>query len=155
MRFELTTLTLARLCSTPELRPHPVGERDVQTILSRRKRENLTISDFFHAAHQNACVILSLPFVRRTESTILRGLPCQIHRHTHRSRITTASRSGALRICGSCVNSKALWMRKTAVAQSRCFMPCRNVLRRCLASCVLIAEVSAILDLVPGPDNFL
>jgi hypothetical protein len=24
MRFELTTLTLARLCSTPELRPHPV-----------------------------------------------------------------------------------------------------------------------------------
>lgn len=22
MRFELTTLTLARLCSTPELRPH-------------------------------------------------------------------------------------------------------------------------------------
>ena len=23
MRFELTTLTLARLCSTPELRPHP------------------------------------------------------------------------------------------------------------------------------------
>jgi hypothetical protein len=29
MRFELTTLTLARLCSTPELRPHSV-ERDVQ-----------------------------------------------------------------------------------------------------------------------------
>ncbi len=26
MRFELTTLTLARLCSTPELRPHPLGE---------------------------------------------------------------------------------------------------------------------------------
>ena len=25
MRFELTTLTLARLCSTPELRPHSVG----------------------------------------------------------------------------------------------------------------------------------
>ena len=24
MRFELTTLTLARLCSTPELRPHSV-----------------------------------------------------------------------------------------------------------------------------------
>ena len=24
MRFELTTLTLARLCSTPELRPRPV-----------------------------------------------------------------------------------------------------------------------------------
>ena len=23
MRFELTTPTLARLCSTPELRPHP------------------------------------------------------------------------------------------------------------------------------------
>ncbi len=25
MRFELTTLTLARLCSTPELRPHSVS----------------------------------------------------------------------------------------------------------------------------------
>ena len=25
-RFERPTLTLARLCSTPELRPHPVGE---------------------------------------------------------------------------------------------------------------------------------
>ena len=25
MRFELTTLTLARLCSTPELRPHKFG----------------------------------------------------------------------------------------------------------------------------------
>ena len=25
MRFELTTLTLARLCSTPELRPHSVA----------------------------------------------------------------------------------------------------------------------------------
>ena len=25
-RFELSTLTLARLCSTPELRPHSVGE---------------------------------------------------------------------------------------------------------------------------------
>ena len=30
MRFELTTPTLARLCSTPELRPHPVwGNRRV------------------------------------------------------------------------------------------------------------------------------
>jgi hypothetical protein len=27
MRFELTTLTLARLCSTPELRPHQLDER--------------------------------------------------------------------------------------------------------------------------------
>ena len=27
MRFELTTLTLARLCSTPELRPHRLDER--------------------------------------------------------------------------------------------------------------------------------
>ena len=29
MRFELTTLTLARLCSTPELRPHPLGSGDL------------------------------------------------------------------------------------------------------------------------------
>ena len=27
MRFELTTLTLARLCSTPELRPHRLDKR--------------------------------------------------------------------------------------------------------------------------------
>jgi hypothetical protein len=27
MRFELTTPTLARLCSTPELRPRPLGNR--------------------------------------------------------------------------------------------------------------------------------
>ncbi len=27
MRFELTTLTLARLCSTPELRPHSKNMR--------------------------------------------------------------------------------------------------------------------------------
>ena len=27
MRFELTTLTLARLCSTPELRPRAIGKR--------------------------------------------------------------------------------------------------------------------------------
>jgi hypothetical protein len=29
MRFELTTLTLARLCSTPELRPHRLDGGDV------------------------------------------------------------------------------------------------------------------------------
>ena len=29
MRFELTTLTLARLCSTPELRPHPLVSREI------------------------------------------------------------------------------------------------------------------------------
>jgi hypothetical protein len=39
MRFELTTLTLARLCSTPELRPHRCRERDLQTIPAHRKGE--------------------------------------------------------------------------------------------------------------------
>ena len=29
MRFELTTLTLARLCSTPELRPHPLVRAEI------------------------------------------------------------------------------------------------------------------------------
>lgn len=71
MRFELTTLTLARLCSTPELRPRPLGERDVQTIPARRKRENFTITDFFHAAHENACVIVYLLFPRSVESKTL------------------------------------------------------------------------------------
>jgi hypothetical protein len=36
MRFELTTLTLARLCSTPELRPHSVG-RVIERGGARRK----------------------------------------------------------------------------------------------------------------------
>ena len=32
MRFELTTLTLARLCSTPELHPHPW---DILIVIAR------------------------------------------------------------------------------------------------------------------------
>ena len=31
-RFELSTLTLARLCSTPELRPHPFGEAEIAPV---------------------------------------------------------------------------------------------------------------------------
>ena len=62
MRFELTTLTLARLCSTPELRPRPLGECDLQTIPLRRKRENHTITDFFIAPHQTGRVTAYLPF---------------------------------------------------------------------------------------------
>lgn len=38
MRFELTTLTLARLCSTPELRPHPFGRRRYKDSFRQRKR---------------------------------------------------------------------------------------------------------------------
>ena len=37
MRFELTTLTLARLCSTPELRPHSVA-RVLAKAAGLRKR---------------------------------------------------------------------------------------------------------------------
>ena len=37
MRFELTTLTLARLCSTPELRPHSVA-RVLAKAAALRKR---------------------------------------------------------------------------------------------------------------------
>ena len=39
MRFELTTLTLARLCSTPELRPRSVG-RVIVRGGGRRKEKN-------------------------------------------------------------------------------------------------------------------
>ena len=39
MRFELTTLTLARLCSTPELRPRPWVERDLVNLAPTRKRK--------------------------------------------------------------------------------------------------------------------
>ena len=39
-RFERPTLTLARLCSTPELRPHPVGEAGIPIWVGGCKREN-------------------------------------------------------------------------------------------------------------------
>ena len=39
MRFELTTLTLARLCSTPELRPHPWVAALLQIPLARASRK--------------------------------------------------------------------------------------------------------------------
>jgi hypothetical protein len=42
MRFELTTLTLARLCSTPELRPRPWVRRDLVSSPATCKRKNAT-----------------------------------------------------------------------------------------------------------------
>ena len=39
-RFERPTLTLARLCSTPELRPHPVGEGGIPIRAGGCKGEN-------------------------------------------------------------------------------------------------------------------
>ena len=36
MRFELTTLTLARLCSTPELRPHPFRDAFYNECVAQR-----------------------------------------------------------------------------------------------------------------------
>jgi hypothetical protein len=39
MRFELTTLTLARLCSTPELRPHPWVAALLQIPQTRASRK--------------------------------------------------------------------------------------------------------------------
>ncbi len=44
MRFELTTPTLARLCSTPELRPRPLG-RAADTSRGRRLQEENCIYD--------------------------------------------------------------------------------------------------------------
>ena len=38
MRFELTTLTLARLCSTPELRPRSVGRVIVRGADGRKEK---------------------------------------------------------------------------------------------------------------------
>jgi hypothetical protein len=40
MRFELTTLTLARLCSTPELRPRSVVEGQIVQSTGPCKGEN-------------------------------------------------------------------------------------------------------------------
>ena len=50
-RFERPTLTLARLCSTPELRPHPVGEAGIPIRADGCKRENEVLSP-------TACVFL-------------------------------------------------------------------------------------------------
>jgi hypothetical protein len=58
MRFELTTLTLARLCSTPELRPHPFPlalrltvspsvSGDLWDCAGGRKRKNHVRHEFF------------------------------------------------------------------------------------------------------------
>ena len=42
MRFELTTLTLARLCSTPELRPHPFRDAVYNECAAQRARGKCT-----------------------------------------------------------------------------------------------------------------
>ena len=39
-RFELSTLTLARLCSTPELRPHPFRRGYLERVEGSRKAKN-------------------------------------------------------------------------------------------------------------------
>ena len=46
-RFERPTLTLARLCSTPELRPHPLGEAEIPIPAVPCKREIRLSSKFF------------------------------------------------------------------------------------------------------------
>ena len=47
MRFELTTLTLARLCSTPELRPHPLGEAELVILGDGCKGKNGPVRQIF------------------------------------------------------------------------------------------------------------
>ncbi len=54
MRFELTTLTLARLCSTPELRPHsnlglPLGSTTMRAYMPNRIDN---CNPYFHAFSQ-------------------------------------------------------------------------------------------------------
>ena len=46
MRFELTTLTLARLCSTPELRPRPMYGRVLEINCTVCKGENAEFGKF-------------------------------------------------------------------------------------------------------------
>jgi hypothetical protein len=61
MRFELTTLTLARLCSTPELRPHnPELEnpRKPEAIAAFRARATLlriSPTNAIGEMHERAC----------------------------------------------------------------------------------------------------
>ena len=47
MRFELTTLTLARLCSTPELRPRPVGGAGDINSKPRLQEGNVFMAGFW------------------------------------------------------------------------------------------------------------
>ena len=53
MRFELTTPTLARLCSTPELRPHPIALCTIKTNLATYLFFPFTIIFWFsvHSIH--------------------------------------------------------------------------------------------------------
>ena len=51
-RFELSTLTLARLCSTPELRPRPFGE-DAYTSPQKCRKGKITVNSFFTS--NNSC----------------------------------------------------------------------------------------------------
>jgi hypothetical protein len=70
MRFELTTLTLARLCSTPELRPHPwVGVvYKVPCPFARGKvvrRQKIADQGRARAADRASAVkVISMPMVR-------------------------------------------------------------------------------------------
>ena len=49
-RFERPTLTLARLCSTPELRPLPWVRREIGNTAESCKRKIDLLSDFFPGA---------------------------------------------------------------------------------------------------------
>ncbi len=46
-RFELSTLTLARLCSTPELRPHRLDEASDINYAHYPQEENAIFDIFF------------------------------------------------------------------------------------------------------------
>jgi hypothetical protein len=46
MRFELTTLTLARLCSTPELRPHRLDGGQISEVAGGCKGKNAQAPGF-------------------------------------------------------------------------------------------------------------
>ena len=79
MRFELTTPTLARLCSTPELRPHPfqryvrrndvAGGRLYAQSLTQLQDKFLPILQKFQNLPQTQFWTLLLPTIKLRKST--------------------------------------------------------------------------------------
>ena len=84
-RFELSTLTLARLCSTPELRPHPVWTAaDLGGVLARCKGKTRGVK------------ILTVGKAEMCRMAYCKAHPFQ---STHRVSFSTLESVAALTIC--------------------------------------------------------
>ena len=101
MRFELTTLTLARLCSTPELRPHPWVRLiyKVPRAFARGKvvrRQKIADQGKARAAERaSAAKVISMPMVRAVKRPGPDSAQAWKTRPASSSRPLRCSRAGA------------------------------------------------------------